>query len=67
LAADNLNGDAMIGGALRTKLETALDSRVVDAAPLPVGFGLVGLRIALADGRRLAVKSRQGLESGRAS
>jgi fructosamine-3-kinase len=57
----------MIGGALRTKLETALDSRVVDAAALPVGFGLVGFRIALADGRRLAVKSRQGQESGRAS
>lgn len=57
----------MIGGELRTKLETKLGSRIVDARSLPVGFGLTGFAIYLADGRRLAVKARQGSGSERSS
>ncbi len=53
----------MIGSELRAELETKLGSRVVEASSLPVGFGLTGLRIALADGRRLAVKASQAGES----
>jgi fructosamine-3-kinase len=64
LAAGSVNGGAMIGSELRAELESKLDSRIVEASPLPVGFGLTGLRIALADGRRLAVKARQAGESG---
>jgi fructosamine-3-kinase len=51
---------------LKTRLETVLNSPVVELGPLPVGFGLTGLRIRLADGRRLAVKARQDSQ-GRAS
>jgi fructosamine-3-kinase len=50
----------MIGGALKARLEAALGSAVVEARSLPVGFGLTGLDITLADGRRLAVKARTG-------
>jgi len=50
----------MIGGALKMRLEDVLGSPVVEARPLPVGFGLTGLDVRLADGRRLAVKARQG-------
>ena len=57
----------MIGGALRTTLESSLGSRVLQASSLPVGFGLVGVQIELADGRRLAVKARQGEARGRSS
>src|SRR4029079_10086854 len=53
----------MIGSEIRAELETKLGSRVVEASSLPVGFGLTGLRIALADGRRLAVKASQAGES----
>ncbi len=49
---------------LKTRLETALCSPVVDTTPLPVGFGLTGLAVRLADGRRLAVKARQGGGAG---
>jgi fructosamine-3-kinase len=42
---------------LKQKLEAALGARVVDTEPLPVGFGLTGLVVRLADGRRLAVKA----------
>jgi fructosamine-3-kinase len=47
--------------ALRVKerLETALCARVTALAPMPVGFGLTGFKVELADGRRLAVKARQ--------
>ncbi|MGB8711307.1 MAG: fructosamine kinase family protein, partial [Methyloceanibacter sp.] len=47
--------------ALRVKelLETALGARVTALAPMPVGFGLTGFKVDLADGRRLAVKARQ--------
>lgn len=48
----------MVGEALTARLETALGSAVVEARSLPVGFGLTGLEITLADGRRLAVKAR---------
>jgi len=58
--ADRVNDEAMIGGALKTRLEEALGSPVVEAGSLPVGFGLTGLTLKLADGRRLAVKARQG-------
>ena len=64
MAAGSVNGGAMIGSELRAELETKLGSRVVEASSLPVGFGLTGLRIALADGRRLAVKASQAGESG---
>jgi fructosamine-3-kinase len=45
---------------LRAHLETSLGSPIVESAPLPVGFGLTGLTVKLADGRRLAVKARSG-------
>ena len=57
----------MIGSALRSELETKLGSYVVKASSLPVGFGLTGLQIALADGRRLAVKARHTGGSGRSN
>ena len=57
----------MIGSALRSELETKLGSYVVKASSLPVGFGLTGLQIALADGRRLAVKTRHAGGSGRSN
>ena len=63
MAAGSVNCGAMIGSELRAELETKLGSRVVEANSLPVGFGLTGLRIALADGRRLAVKASQAGES----
>jgi fructosamine-3-kinase len=50
----------MIDGALKTLLEQVLGSGVVEAGTMPVGFGLTGLDITLADGRRLAVKARAG-------
>ena len=37
----------------------ALGSRVVETHSLPVGFGLSGLAVTLADGRHLAVKARE--------
>jgi fructosamine-3-kinase len=49
----------MDGEALKAKLESVLGSPVVEARALPVGFGLTGLDITLADGRRLAVKARE--------
>src|SRR5262245_28663756 len=49
----------MIGAALKAELETKLSARIVAASELSVGFGLVGLRIELADGRRFAVKARR--------
>jgi fructosamine-3-kinase len=45
---------------MKHKLELALGAAVVETGPLPVGFGLTGLRVTLADGRRLAVKAREG-------
>jgi fructosamine-3-kinase len=50
----------MESGELKTRLEEVLGSPVVEASPLPVGFGLAGADVRLADGRRLAVKARQG-------
>ena len=38
-------------------LEDVLDCPLVDREPLGVGFGLTGLKITLADGRRAAVKA----------
>jgi fructosamine-3-kinase len=46
-------------GKLKRRLEEVLGSPVVEALPLPVGFGLLGLSVKLADGRRLAVKAQQ--------
>lgn len=57
----------MIGGALTTRLEQVLGSAVVEAGSLPVGFGLEGLRVRLADGRRLAVKARLVAGDGKPS
>jgi len=52
---------------LKEKLESALGSAVVETGPLPVGFGLTGLTVTLADGRRLAVKAWQGAARGKPS
>lgn len=49
---------------VKDRLEKALGSPVVASSPLPVGFGLVGLKIDLADGRTLAVKARQATARG---
>ena len=45
---------------VKDRLETALGVKVVELAPMPVGFGLAGYKVDLADGRRLAVKARVG-------
>jgi fructosamine-3-kinase len=45
--------------AMRDRLEKALGARVAATATLPVGFGLTGLKVTLADGRVLAVKARE--------
>jgi fructosamine-3-kinase len=52
---------------LKARLEQVLGSAVVEAGSLPVGFGLTGLTLKLADGRRLAVKARQGVGRGKPS
>jgi len=46
----------------RAGLGDVLGSEVVEARPLPVGFGLIGLELRLADGRHLAIKAIE--ESG---
>jgi len=43
---------------LSERLAHVLGSTVVDLKPMAVGFGLTGLQVELADGRRLAVKTR---------
>lgn len=48
---------------LKHRLEAVLGSAVVEAGSLPVGFGLTGLDVRLADGRHLAVKA---IEAGAA-
>ena len=53
--------------ALKDKLEAALGSFIVETRHLPVGFGLTGLDVRLADGRRLAVKARRVDEGREAS
>lgn len=57
----------MIDGAVKTRLEAVLGSRVIETRPLAVGFGLTGLEVTLADGRRLAVKARTGTGHGKPS
>lgn len=42
---------------LITQVETALGTEVINFRHLPVGFGLIGLRLDLADGREAAVKA----------
>lgn len=42
---------------LKERLKIALGSSVVEMSPLPVGFGLTGRKVILADGRCLAVKA----------
>ncbi len=54
-----VNGLMISNSDIKARLETALGVRVVALSHLPVGFGLAGLRIDLADGRRLAVKARR--------
>jgi fructosamine-3-kinase len=44
-------------GMVKTRIEQALGSAVTETASLPVGFGLSGFVLALADGRKLAVKA----------
>ncbi|MGB3022738.1 MAG: fructosamine kinase family protein [Methyloceanibacter sp.] len=44
---------------IKDRLESVLGARVSTLSPLPVGFGLAGFRVDLADGRRFAVKARQ--------
>jgi fructosamine-3-kinase len=48
----------MSGGDLLARIENALGSRITRSSALPVGFGLEGLALRLADGRHLAVKAR---------
>jgi fructosamine-3-kinase len=52
---------------LKTRIEEALGSAIVEAGPLPVGFGLTGLTVQLADGRHLAVKSGPANKDSRQS
>jgi fructosamine-3-kinase len=47
---------------LKERLQAVLGSPILEMGPLPVGFGLEGLTLRLADGRRLAVKARAGGE-----
>ena len=49
----------MSDSELRTRIEQALGSRIVETSPLGVGFGLTGLEVRIADGRHLAVKARK--------
>lgn len=49
---------------IKDRLERVLGARVAAFSPLPVGFGLLGFRVELADGRKFAVKAR--LEGARA-
>ena len=44
---------------VKDRLEATLGVSVTAFAPMPVGFGLTGFKVDLADGRRLAVKERQ--------
>lgn len=44
---------------VKERLEAALGQRVTALENLPVGFGLTGFKVDLADGRKLAVKARQ--------
>ena len=56
--------EAMDKLRVKERLETALGARVTSLASMPVGFGLTGFKVDLADGRKVAVKARQ--ESARA-
>jgi fructosamine-3-kinase len=49
---------------LKDRLRQVLGSRVVETRPLAVGFGLTGLEVVLADGRRLAVKAGEANRGG---
>ena len=53
------------GGDLDKRLRDAFGSRVVEARSLPVGFGLTGVEVILADGRHLAVKAHEHGPSAR--
>jgi fructosamine-3-kinase len=44
---------------VKERLEAGLGARVTALAAMPVGFGLAGFKVDLADGRKLAVKARQ--------
>lgn len=50
---------------LTTQIEKALNAEIVTERGLPVGFGLIGLRIVLSDGREAAVKASRGGDSSR--
>jgi fructosamine-3-kinase len=54
-----VNGIMVSDSDIKTRLEAALGTRVTAVSHLPVGFGLAGFRIDLADGRSLAVKARR--------
>lgn len=51
---------SLSGETLKARIEQALGDRVAQSRGLPVGFGLKGLEVRLADGRHLAVKARSG-------
>ncbi len=42
---------------LFANIETALGTEIITHSSLPVGFGIIGLRVELADGRQAAVKA----------
>jgi fructosamine-3-kinase len=45
---------------VKDRIETALGVGVTVLVPMPVGFGLAGYKVELADGRSLALKLREG-------
>jgi fructosamine-3-kinase len=45
---------------VKDRIETALGVGVTVLSPMPVGFGLAGYKVELADGRSLALKLREG-------
>jgi fructosamine-3-kinase len=59
-----VNGGEVTSRDLKEQLHHVLGSRVVEAGPLAVGFGLNGLAVTLADGRRLAVKAGEAKRGG---
>lgn len=49
---------------IRARLEAVTGSEVIASAPMAVGFGLVGARVKMADGRDLAVKAARNGDTG---
>ena len=54
----------MKNGELLGRIERLLGATIEHSAPLPVGFGLIGVAARLADGRHVAVKARTDSRAG---